>query len=52
MKKMTYPSLYGIENSRREAEDLISEAIDSLNIFFSEAAQLRGIAHYLIKRRF
>ncbi len=52
MKKMTYPALYGIENSRREAEDLISEAIDSLNIFFSEAAQLRGIAHYLVKRRF
>jgi geranylgeranyl diphosphate synthase, type II len=51
MKKMTYPSLYGIKKSRKEAEDLISEAIDALALFSSEADQLRGIAHYLIQRR-
>lgn len=51
MKKMTYPSLYGIKKSRKEAENLISEAIDALSLFSSEADQLRGIAHYLIQRR-
>jgi geranylgeranyl diphosphate synthase type II len=51
MKKMTYPSLYGIKKSRKEAEDLIFEAIDALAIFSSEADQLRSIAHYLVQRR-
>jgi geranylgeranyl diphosphate synthase type II len=51
MKKMTYPALYGIEKSRQKAEELISEAINSLKIFSSEADQLREIARYLLKRR-
>lgn len=51
MNKMTYPALYGIENSRQIAEDLISDAIDSLRIFSSEADNLREIACYLLKRR-
>jgi len=49
--KMTYPSLLGVEGSRQKAQDLISEAINALNIFSSEADPLREIAHYLIKRR-
>lgn len=51
MNKMTYPALYGLENSRQRAKDLISEAIDSLRIFSSEADSLREIARYLLKRR-
>src|SRR3989304_4175685 len=51
MKKMTYPALCGTEKSRQKAKDLISEAIDSLKIFSSEADQLRKIARYLLKRR-
>lgn len=51
MKKMTYPSVYGIKKSRKEAEDLISEAINALSLFSSETDQLRGIAYYLIQRR-
>jgi len=50
-KKMTYPVLFGVENSRQKAEDLISNAIDVLKIFSSEAEPLREIARYLIKRR-
>ena len=50
-KKMTYPSLLGIEGSRQKAQDLISEAINILRIFSSNADPLREIAHYLIKRR-
>jgi geranylgeranyl diphosphate synthase type II len=51
MRKMTYPALYGIEKSRKEAEDLVSEAIDALAIFSSDADPLREIARYLIQRR-
>jgi len=51
MKKLTYPSLYGIETSKKKAENLISEALDALKIFSSEADPLREIARYLIKRR-
>jgi len=50
-KKMTYPSLFGIEGSRQKAHDLISEAINILRIFSSKADPLREIARYLIKRR-
>jgi geranylgeranyl diphosphate synthase type II len=49
--KMTYPSLLGVEGSRQKAQDLISEAINALRIFSSEADPLREIARYLIKRR-
>ncbi|NWF52408.1 MAG: polyprenyl synthetase family protein [Nitrospirae bacterium] len=51
MNKMTYPALYGIEESRQEANDLISDAIDSLQIFYSDADYLRKIALYILKRR-
>jgi len=51
MKKMTYPALCGTEKSRQKAKDLLSDAIDSLKIFSSEADQLRKIARYLLKRR-
>src|SRR4030042_958862 len=49
--KMTYPSLFGVEGSRQKAQDLISDAINALHIFSSEADPLREIARYLIKRR-
>ncbi len=51
MKKLTYPALYGIKTSRQKAENLISEAVDALKIFSSEADPLKEIARYLIKRR-
>ncbi|MEW6003091.1 MAG: polyprenyl synthetase family protein [Nitrospirota bacterium] len=51
MKKMTYPALLGVKKSREKAKDLISEAVEALRIYSSEADPLRGIAHYLIKRR-
>lgn len=50
-KKMTYPSLYGIEGARNKANELISIAIDAIGIFSSEADPLREIAGYLAKRR-
>ncbi|OGW32532.1 MAG: polyprenyl synthetase [Nitrospirae bacterium GWC2_42_7] len=49
--KMTYPSLYGIEESRQISKKLISDAIDSLASFSSAADPLREIALYLLNRR-
>jgi geranylgeranyl diphosphate synthase type II len=49
--KMTYPSLFGIDGSRRKAQELVAEGIDALRKFSSEAEPLREIARYLIERR-
>jgi geranylgeranyl diphosphate synthase type II len=50
-KKMTYPSLYGIEKSREIAQTLVTEAVSALSIFSSEADPLREIAYYLLERK-
>jgi geranylgeranyl diphosphate synthase type II len=50
-KKMTYPLLQGVEGSRQKAYELITEAIEVLRIFSTEADPLREIARYLVKRR-
>jgi geranylgeranyl diphosphate synthase type II len=48
---MTYPALYGLERARQKAGELISIAIDSLEIFSHGADPLKGIALYLLERR-
>jgi geranylgeranyl diphosphate synthase type II len=50
-RKMTYPSLFGVEGARQKAEELIHGALEALRVFSSEAEPLRGIAGYLMKRR-
>ncbi len=49
--KMTYPSLIGIDESRKRAQELVEEAIKSIQKFSPGAEPLREIARYLIKRR-
>jgi len=49
--KMTYPSLYGIEESREIARGLISSALSALSSFSSNADPMRAIANYLLTRR-
>lgn len=49
--KMTYPKLFGIENSRHRASRLINEAIDVLAFFDEKADPLREIARYLLQRK-
>ena len=51
INKMTYPRLYGLERSRGIAEQLVTDALSSLDIFSSEADSLREIARYLLARR-
>ncbi|HVV02427.1 MAG TPA: farnesyl diphosphate synthase [Verrucomicrobiae bacterium] len=49
-QKATYPSIVGLEKSRRIAEKLTNEAFDALEIFRGKAAALRGLAEFLLKR--
>lgn len=48
--KLTYPSIYGIESSRRRAGELVEEAIDALSIFDSSNSGLIGLARYVCQR--
>ena len=50
-KKVTFPSLLGIEASRALAESLIKKAITSLASFDDRAAPLRLIAGYILERK-
>jgi farnesyl diphosphate synthase len=49
-EKPTYPSLMGIAGAREKAENLIQEALQSLETFDSEAEPLRWIGHYITRR--
>ena len=48
---MTYPSLMGVDESRKRAQELVAGAVKSIREFPYEALPLREIARYLIKRR-
>ena len=48
--KATYPALFGIETTRRLAEEAIAAALQSLDIFDDKAAPLRAIAGYILRR--
>jgi len=49
-KKATYPSLFGLEESKRKAEELAESAVQSLTLFGGEADPLREIAWFIVKR--
>ena len=48
--KTTYPSLHGLQKSRREAARLTSVAIAALKPLGSKASRLHEMAHYLLDR--
>lgn len=50
-KKMTWPKLYGLEQSKQKAEELINAAIDAISGFDEKAEPLRAIARYLAERK-
>lgn len=50
--KATYPSLLGIEESRRRAKELVELAIEALSPFGPEADPLREIAYFIIAREY
>ena len=49
-QKATYPSLWGLEESQRRADELIVEAISGLDSFGASAEPLRAIAQYITAR--
>lgn len=48
--KSTYPSVWGLEESRIEAERLTRVALDALGIFGERGARLREIAQWMLSR--
>ena len=48
--KLTFVSLYGLDNARQKAEKLITEAKESLQLFGSKAADLKDLADFIISR--
>ncbi len=48
--KATYPALYGIEESRRKARQLIQDACESLEPYGKAASKLQELAYFLIER--
>jgi geranylgeranyl diphosphate synthase, type II len=50
-EKVTYPALFGIDESIRQADDLVSRACASLDSFAGQADTLKGLAHFLVERK-
>jgi len=48
--KLTYPSLLGVEESRRRAELLIGEAIEALEVLAPRAGRLESLARFVAER--
>jgi len=48
--KATYPSLVGLEESKRRARELVELAVDAIRSFGSEAQPLREIAWFIVSR--
>lgn len=49
--KLTFPGLYGIEESRRMAQNHVAEAIQSLEWIGQKAEGLRQLAMYILERK-
>jgi geranylgeranyl diphosphate synthase type II len=49
-QKATYPSLWGLEESRKQAHQLVEGAIVELSAYGSSAEPLRAIARYIVSR--
>ncbi|MGA8619232.1 MAG: polyprenyl synthetase family protein [Candidatus Sulfotelmatobacter sp.] len=50
-QKATYPALFGIEESERRADSLVSAAIEELDSFDDRAETLKELARYLVERK-
>src|SRR6201998_223740 len=50
-EKVTYPALFGVEESERKAESLFSAAFEELKSFGDRAETLKELARYLVERK-
>ncbi|MEW5766409.1 MAG: polyprenyl synthetase family protein [bacterium] len=51
-KKLTYPSVYGLSESRERARNLVEEAVSFLKGFDSKADPLREMARFISERSY
>ena len=49
--KATYPSIYGVEESLRKADALVTSGCDALDPFGDRAGTLKELAHFLVARK-
>lgn len=49
--KATYPALYGIDQSLKQADRLIESGCAALNDFGERAVTLKDLAHFLVQRK-
>ncbi len=49
-RKSTYPSLFGMDESRRRCDELLQGALDELRIFGDSAAPLEWLARFIVAR--
>jgi geranylgeranyl diphosphate synthase type II len=49
--KATWPAVYGIEQSLKDAEQLIADAFEALAPFGEAATPLKALALYLVERK-
>jgi len=50
-EKATWPAVYGIEQSLRDAAQIIDEAFAALEPYGSQADGLKAVARYLVDRK-
>jgi geranylgeranyl diphosphate synthase type II len=50
--KATYPSVLGVEESKRRAEELVRLAVDALGPLGPDADPLREIARFVVAREY
>src|ERR1700685_3434555 len=50
-EKATYPSLFGVEQSERKADELVSKAFAELDSFGDRAEPLKELARFLVERK-
>jgi geranylgeranyl diphosphate synthase type II len=50
-RKLTYPLIVGLDESKQLADRLIREALEALSAFGSEADPLRAIARFIVERK-
>ncbi len=50
-EKATWPAVYGIEQSRKDAARLIDEAFAALEPYGDRADGMKAVARYLVERK-
>jgi geranylgeranyl diphosphate synthase type II len=50
-EKATWPAVYGVEQSLRDAAQLVEEAFAALEPYGTRADGLKAVARYLVERK-